>query len=53
MVDTSHAFVQMGGANTVNEPKYPGVISAEDAAFYFIAASSLIFLLAAVMGKLG
>jgi hypothetical protein len=52
MVDTSHAFVQMGGAMTVNEPKYPGVLSSEDAGFYFVVASSLIFILAALTGHL-
>lgn len=50
MVDTSRAFVQMNGAVTVNEPKYAGVISSEDACFYFVAASGLIFLVAAIMG---
>jgi hypothetical protein len=52
MVDTSREFVQKGGAATVYETKYRGVISSEDAGFYFIAASCLIFLLAALTGHL-
>jgi hypothetical protein len=52
MVDTSRAFVHMGRANTVNEPKYAGVISSEDAGYYFLMASVLIFFLAALMGRL-
>jgi hypothetical protein len=52
MVDTSREFVQKGGAATVYETKYPGVISSEDAGFYLVAVSCLIFLLAALIGHL-